>query len=64
MGRGVNSPHKRSDVQDHLKGVPYVSLDYGLLGEREPEEQVTLVLVLREKETQNDVCDAGPEKRN
>ena len=25
MGRGVNSPHRRSDVQDDLEGVPHES---------------------------------------
>ena len=39
-------------------------MDYGFLGEKESEEQVTLVLVIREKETHNDVDDAGSEKRN
>ena len=44
MGRGVNAPHRRSDAQDDLEGVPHVSMDYGFLGERESEEQVSLVL--------------------
>ena len=47
MGRGVNSPHRRSDADDDLEAVPHVSMDYGFLGERESEEQVTLVLVIR-----------------
>ena len=33
MGRGVNAPHRRSDAQDDLDGVPYVSKDHGFLGE-------------------------------
>ena len=49
MGRGVNSPHRSSDAQDDLEGVPHVSLEYGFLGERESEEQVTPVLVIRER---------------
>ena len=49
MGRGVNSPHRRSDAQDDLEGVFHVSMDYGFLGEREAEEQVTPVLVIRER---------------
>ena len=47
MGRGVNSPHRRSDAQDDLEGMLHMSMDYGFLGERESEEQVTLVLVIR-----------------
>ena len=49
MGRGVNSPYRRSHAQDDLEGVRHVSLDYGFLGERESEEPVTLVLVMRER---------------
>ena len=45
----MNSPHRRSDAQDDLGGVLHVSMDYGFLGERESEEQVTLVLVIRER---------------
>ena len=33
MGRGVNAPHRRSDAQDDLDGVPHVSMDYGFFGE-------------------------------
>ena len=47
MGRGVNSPNRRSDAHDDLEAVPHVSMDYGFLGERKSEEQVTLVLVIR-----------------
>ena len=32
MGRCVNSPHRRSDAQDDLEGVPHVSLDCGVSG--------------------------------
>ena len=46
IGRGVNSPHRRTDAQDDLEGLLHVSMDYGFLGERESEEQVTLVLVI------------------
>ena len=46
MGRGVNSPQRRSDAQDDLDGVPHVSMDYGFFGEKESEEQVTPVLEL------------------
>ena len=49
MGRGVNSPHRRSDAQDDLEGVPHVSRDHGFLGERESEEQVSPVLVILER---------------
>ena len=45
----MNSPHRRSDAQDDLEGVPFVSMDNGSLGEKESEEQVTLVLVIRER---------------
>ena len=45
----MNSPHRRSDAQDDLEGLPHVSMDYGFLGERESEEQVTLVLIIRER---------------
>ena len=31
------------------KGCLHVSMDYGFLGEKESEEQVTLVLVIRER---------------
>ena len=43
MGRGVNSPHRRSDAQDDVEGVRHVSTDYGFLVDRESEEQVTPV---------------------
>ena len=32
MGRGVSSPHGRSDAQDDVEGVTHVFLDYGCLG--------------------------------
>ena len=28
MARGVSAPHRRSDVQDELEGVPHVSMDH------------------------------------
>ena len=40
MGRGGNSPHKRSDARDDLEGVLHVPTDYGFLGGKENEEQV------------------------
>ena len=49
MGRDVNSPPRRSDAQDDLDGVSHVSMDYGFLGEKEAEEQVSPVLVIRER---------------
>ena len=51
MRRGVNAPHRKSDAQDDLEGVPHVSMDYGFLGdlERESEEHVSPVLVIRER---------------
>ena len=36
MGRGVNAPHRRSDAQDDLEGVPHVSMDCGFLERRNP----------------------------
>lgn len=48
-GRGVNAPHRRSDAQDDLEGVPHVSMDSWFLGEKEPEERVSRVLVIRER---------------
>ena len=49
MWRGVNAPHRRSDAQDDLDGVPHVSMDYGFLGEKESEDRVSPVLVIRER---------------
>ena len=48
MERGVNSPHKRSGAQDDDGGVLHACVD-GLWGEKESEEQVALVLVMRER---------------
>ena len=45
----MNSPHRRSDDQDDLERVLHVSRDNGFLGEKESEEQVTPVLVIRER---------------
>ena len=45
----MSALHRRSDAQDDLEGVPYVSMDYGSLGERESEEQVSPVMVVRER---------------
>ena len=49
MRRGVNAPHRRSDAQDDVEGVLHVSMDYGFLGERESEDRVSPVLVIRER---------------
>ena len=49
MGRGVNAPHRRSDAQDDLEGVPHVSMDHRFLGKRESEEHASPVLVIRER---------------
>ena len=49
MGRGVNAPHRTSDAQDDLDGVPHVSTDYGFLRERDSEEKVSPVLVIGER---------------
>ena len=46
---GVNSPHRGLDAQDDLEGVLHVSMGCGFHGERESEEQVTRVLVIRER---------------
>ena len=48
MARGVNVPYRRSDAQDDVEGVPHVSMDSGFLGEKESEDRVSLVLVIRE----------------
>ena len=45
----MNAPHRRSDAQDDLEGAPHVSVDYGFFGDRESEEQVSLVLVIRKR---------------
>ena len=37
-----------------LEMVPHVSMDYGFLGDKESEEQITPMLVIRER-TQHDV---------
>ena len=60
MGRGVNSPHRRSDAQDGLEGVPHVSMDFGFLGEEESEERVTPVLVIRERRDRMTWAMLGP----
>ena len=44
MERGVNAPHRRSDAKDDLEGVRHV-----FLGERESEDRVGPVLVIRER---------------
>ena len=49
MGRGVNASHRRSDTQEDVEGVPHVSMDYGFLGEKESEDRVIPVLVIRER---------------
>ena len=49
MGRGVNAPRRRSDAQDDLEVVPHMSMEYGFFEERESEEQVSHVLVIRER---------------
>ena len=64
MGRGVISPHRGSDAQDDLEGVLHVSMDYGFLGERESEEQVTPVLVIRERRLKMTWAMLVPRKRS
>ena len=49
IGRGVNAPHKRSDAQDDLEGVPHVSMDHGFLGDGDSEDRVSPVIVIRER---------------
>ena len=63
MGRGVNAPHRRSHAQDDLVGVPHMSMDYGFFGEGESEEQVSLVLVIRERRLKMTWADGGSEKK-
>ena len=50
-------------LQDDLEGVTHVSMDHRFLGETESEEQVTLVLVIREARRKIDVGDAGSKNR-
>ena len=45
----MNAPHRRTDAQDDLEGMPHVSMDYGCLGEREGEGLMSPVLVIRER---------------
>ena len=45
----MNSPHRRSDAQDDVEGVLHVLMDHGFFSEKESEEQVSLVLVIRER---------------
>ena len=49
MGRGVSAPHRRSNAQDDLEGVPHVSMDCGFLGQKESEDRASPVLVIRER---------------
>ena len=48
-GGGVNAPHRRSDAQDDLEGVPHVSMDYRFLGDMESEDRVGPLMVIRER---------------
>ena len=62
MGRGVNAPHKRSDTQEDLEGVPHVSMDCGFLGDR---KRASVPCAGHPRtETQDDVGKACSEKRN
>ena len=58
MGRGVNAPHRRSDAQVDVEGVPHVSMDYGFLGESESEDRVRSCAGHPGTETQDDVGNA------
>ena len=49
MARGVNSPHRRSDAQEDLEGVAPCVGGLRFFGERESEEQVPPMLVIRER---------------
>ena len=64
MGRGVNAPHRRSDAQDALEGVPRLSMDYGFLGERESEDCVSPVLVILERRHKMTCAMLVPRKGN
>ena len=55
----MNAPHRRSDGQDDLEGVPHVSMDYGFLGIRGSCESCA---GHPGTETQDDVGYAGTEK--
>ena len=50
MGRAVNSSYRRSDSEDDLERTSHVSMDYGIFGDWEYENQETHVLVIRESE--------------
>ena len=39
MGCGVNAPHRRSNAQDDLDGMPHVSMDCGFLGKGIPKSR-------------------------
>ena len=54
---------RRSDPQDDLEGVLHVSMDCGFLGERESEEQVAPVLVIRERRPKMTWAMLVPRKR-
>ena len=61
MGRGVNAPHRSSDAQDDLEGVPHLSMDYGFFG-----EGICRVsrAVHPRMEAQHEVGDVGSEEGN
>ena len=59
-GTWVNSSHRRSDNQDDVQGVLHVSMDSGFFGEKESEEQVAPVPVIRERRHK---MNAGSEKK-
>ena len=44
----MNSPHIGSDAYEDVEVGAHLSMCYGFLGERESEEQVTHMLVIRE----------------
>ena len=64
MGRGVNAPHRRFDTQDDLEGVPHVSMDCGFLGEKESEDRVSSVPVIRERRHKMTWATLAPRKRS
>ena len=64
MGRGVNAPHKRSDAQEDLEGVHHVSKDYWFLGEKESEDRVSPVPVIRERRHKMTWAMLVPRRRN
>ena len=59
MERGVNAPHRRSDAQDDLEGVPHVSVDCGFFWREGIRGSCESCAGHPGTETQDDVGEAG-----